>query len=217
MDDYEPGSIRTYLMQMGDIPLLSRQSELAIARQIERTRNRLRRGILTSDYVLHMARSAFEEILAGRVRLDHIVEMSSNNAPQKRHVLRLLQTNLRTLHHLLEQDVQDFALTRRRARGPRASGLPTGGSVRGGGAARLVEEVGVRMQRIQTRLTALKQISERMNSLVEQLAEIRRRAGLAPAAGRTSQGTAPPHGSHAGNPRSAQPPAGAVGRAGQVL
>ena len=179
MDDYEPGSIRTYLMQMGDIPLLSRQSELAIARQIEKTRNRLRRGILTSDYVLHMARAAFEEILAGRVRLDHIVEMSSNDAPQKRHVLRLLKTNLGTLRHLLEQDVQDFALAVRK--GPRIAVQRAAArkrlTARRRRAARLVEEVGVRMQRIQTRLTALKQISERMSSVVGQLAECRAAAG----------------------------------------
>ncbi len=28
MEEYEPGSIRTYLMQMGNIPLLSRQEEV---------------------------------------------------------------------------------------------------------------------------------------------------------------------------------------------
>ena len=36
MEEYEPGSIRTYLMQMGDIPLLSRREELATAQRIER-------------------------------------------------------------------------------------------------------------------------------------------------------------------------------------
>ena len=38
MEEYEPGSIRTYLMQMGDIPLLTRREELDTARRIERTR-----------------------------------------------------------------------------------------------------------------------------------------------------------------------------------
>ena len=54
MNEYEPGSIRTYLMQMGDIPLLSRSEELAAARQIRKTRRRLRRGMLSSR--LHPAR-----------------------------------------------------------------------------------------------------------------------------------------------------------------
>ena len=52
MEEYEPGSIRTYLMQMGDIPLLTRREELATARRIERTRRSLRRAILESDFVL---------------------------------------------------------------------------------------------------------------------------------------------------------------------
>ena len=42
MEEYEPGSIRTYLMQMGDIPLLTRREELATAQRIERTRRILR-------------------------------------------------------------------------------------------------------------------------------------------------------------------------------
>ena len=52
MEEYEPGSIRTYLMQMGDIPLLSRREELATAQRIEQTRRTVRRSILESDYVL---------------------------------------------------------------------------------------------------------------------------------------------------------------------
>jgi hypothetical protein len=35
MDKQEPGSIRTYVLQMGDKPLLSRSEELATARQIK--------------------------------------------------------------------------------------------------------------------------------------------------------------------------------------
>ena len=75
MDEYEPGSIRTYLMQMGDIPLLTRQEELATARQIARTRNRLRRGILNTDYALHAVMASFKEVLAGRLRLDQFIEL----------------------------------------------------------------------------------------------------------------------------------------------
>ena len=59
MDDYEPGSIRTYLMQIGDIPLLSRSEELGTARQIDKARGRLRQCMLSSDYILHATVAAW--------------------------------------------------------------------------------------------------------------------------------------------------------------
>jgi RNA polymerase primary sigma factor len=174
MDEYEPGSIRTYLMQMGGIPLLSREEELATARQIQRTRNRLRRGILNTDYVLHATMASLEEILAGRLRLDQVVELSISDAAQKRQTLRLLKVNLHTLRHLLKQNRRDFriALRRRQVAGQREVARKRLASRRRR-AARLVEEVGVRMSRIQARSASLKQISERMNSLLAQLSALR--------------------------------------------
>ncbi len=120
MDEFEPGSIRTYLMQMGDIPLLNRQEELTTARRIEKTRNRLRRSILTSDYVLHATKSALEEVAAGRLRIDQLVATSISDASQKRRMLCCLQTNLQTLRRLLELDRQDFATAARKSRSPAA-------------------------------------------------------------------------------------------------
>ena len=76
MEEYEPGSIRTYLMQMGDIPLLTRREELATARRIERARRNLRRAILESDYVLRSALSILDEVLTGRMRLEQAVDVS---------------------------------------------------------------------------------------------------------------------------------------------
>ncbi|MDD5074506.1 MAG: sigma-70 factor domain-containing protein, partial [Candidatus Peribacteraceae bacterium] len=43
-DDVDP--IRTYLMQMGDIPLMSREEELDAAKMIDGSRARFRRRIL---------------------------------------------------------------------------------------------------------------------------------------------------------------------------
>ena len=44
--------IRMYLSQMGNIPLLSRQREIFLAKQIELTRKRFRRTVLESDFAL---------------------------------------------------------------------------------------------------------------------------------------------------------------------
>src|SRR5690606_15640987 len=44
--------IRMYLSQMGNIPLLSREDEIFLAKQIEITRKRFRRTLVESDFAL---------------------------------------------------------------------------------------------------------------------------------------------------------------------
>src|SRR6266404_304868 len=44
--------VRMYLTQMGEIPLLSRNEEISLAKKIEVTRKRFRRKVLECDYAL---------------------------------------------------------------------------------------------------------------------------------------------------------------------
>ena len=55
LDDHIDDPVRMYLMQMGEIPLLSRAEEIASAKEIERTRLRFRNTMLASDYLLQGA------------------------------------------------------------------------------------------------------------------------------------------------------------------
>ena len=165
MDEYEPGSIRTYLMQMGDIPLLTRQEELTTAREIETTRRRLRRAILGTDFALHAAMAAFRDLLAGKARLEQVVEVSLSSASKKRRRMRLLAANVQTLDRLLEHNRDDFAIATNKK-------LPQGDRrraqrrliLRRRRAVRLVEEVRLRMNRLQSALESLRRISERMTA-----------------------------------------------------
>ena len=49
--------IRMYLMQMGEIPLLSREEELSYAKEIEATRYDYRNTMLATNYMLQAAES----------------------------------------------------------------------------------------------------------------------------------------------------------------
>ena len=51
-----------YLSQMGNIPLLSREREIFLAKQIEITRKRFRRTVLESDFALRIAVETFEKV-----------------------------------------------------------------------------------------------------------------------------------------------------------
>ena len=169
MEEYEPGSIRTYLMQMGDIPLLSRGDELDTAQQIDRTRRRLRQGMLGSAYVLHKAIVTFGEVLAGKLRLDQVVETSLADASEKTHRLQLMAANTHTLRHLLARNRRDFAtaMSTRQSAGSRRRARRCF-LTRQRRAIRLVEEVGLRTQRLQLCVASLKQILEHMEAIGRQ-------------------------------------------------
>ena len=51
-DSWSDDPVRMYLTQMGEIPLLTRQQEIRLAKQIEITRAKFRRKVLECDYVM---------------------------------------------------------------------------------------------------------------------------------------------------------------------
>ncbi len=61
--------IRMYLTQMGNIPLLSRDDEIFLAKQIEITRKRFRRTMMESDFALDIAVDILEKVQQRRTPL----------------------------------------------------------------------------------------------------------------------------------------------------
>ena len=85
--------VRIYLMQMGEIPLLSRGEEIGAARQIEQSRRRFRRALLRTDYMLQAAMGLLEQIRDGKLRLDRTIEVSVTNTTE--HTSMLLTSSSR--------------------------------------------------------------------------------------------------------------------------
>ena len=169
-DDQIDDPIRIYLMQMGEIPMLSRAEEIEAARRIERSRRRFRYGVLGTDYILHAAIGLLDKICEGSLRLDRTVEVSVTNVSEKRHIMGVLGPNLTTLRQLLRRNQEDFRLalskTQSQARRNKAWRALAARRAR---AVRLIEEVGLRTQRLQPLLDRLREVSTRMNNIVEQL------------------------------------------------
>jgi RNA polymerase primary sigma factor len=166
--------VRMYLMQMGQIPLLTRQQEVAAAKQIQRTRLRYRHTMLATDYVLQGAVEALEKVRDGRLRLDRTIEVSVTNIAEKKRILKRIVPNLATLQHLLKQNVKDFyqavnkrlPMDERRAAWRRLIR-------RRNKAVRLVEEMNLRNNRLQPLLDKLQQIQTRMQTLQSLLRQAR--------------------------------------------
>ncbi|MDB5313905.1 MAG: sigA 1 [Gemmataceae bacterium] len=113
-EDYTSGpddALGLYLRQMGAIPLLTRDKELALARRLEYHRNRFRRAALLCVRVLTRVADKFDQIAAGQVPIDpHVDVYSSPELKLSRiQILSRLAKNLTTLRRLLGQEAEEFA------------------------------------------------------------------------------------------------------------
>jgi RNA polymerase primary sigma factor len=162
--------VRLYLLQMGGIPLLTRESEVSSARQIERWRRRFRHTMLANDFVLAGAVQLLEKVLAGTVRLDRTIEVSVTNTSEKKRLLKRLAPNLVTLRRIEEEKRRLFRvamsrsapLERRRAAWRRLVRQRNK-------AVRLVEEMHLRIQRLYPLLKQLRAMAARFDTLGEQV------------------------------------------------
>ncbi len=113
-EDYAGGpddALGLYLRQMGSIPLLNREKEKALAKQLEHSRNRFRSAALVCPRVLARVLEKFEQIGAGQTPIDPNVDVYSSEELRlgRAQILARLRTDLPTLRVLLEQDADVFA------------------------------------------------------------------------------------------------------------
>ncbi len=182
MEEYEPGAIRTYLMQMGNIPLLTRKQELETAQRIEHARRRLRLGMLSSDFMIRSVLVALDEVRAQRLRLDQLVDLQLATPAQAQRQLRVIEANRHTLQHLLAGDRRDFVLARDRTL-PEHDRKAAVGRMRKRRrhAARLVEEMHIRMTRLTRSYATLVHISQRIAAIRQDIVLLKAQDEHAPA------------------------------------
>jgi RNA polymerase primary sigma factor len=162
--------IRMYLMQMGEIPMLTRADEIDSARRIEVTRARFRRLLLANDFVLHAAVEMLDKVATGELRLDRTIEISVTNTSEKKRTLKRLVPNLLTAKELLRQNQDDFRTAVKK-------GLPIAEKraawcrlvVRRNKVVRLVEELNLRLGRLLPIMAQVHKIGARMSQLKQQL------------------------------------------------
>src|SRR6201988_2470336 len=101
--------VRMYLTQMGNIPLLKREQEIALAKKIEVTRKRFRRKVLECDGALNQVVETLKRVHSGDLPFDRTVKVSLMGNLEKDKIMARMPHNLRTLEHLMEQNQEDFA------------------------------------------------------------------------------------------------------------
>src|SRR3954464_1044091 len=101
--------VRMYLSQMAEIPLLTREQEISLAKKIEVTRKRFRRSVLSCDYAMRATVALLTQVYKGELPFDRTIKVSLTEQLTKEQILARMPHNLRTIEHLLDSNRRDFA------------------------------------------------------------------------------------------------------------
>jgi RNA polymerase primary sigma factor len=157
-----------YLRQMGAIPLLNREQELALARRLETARSRYRRAALSNWEILTRVIDTFERVRTGTLAIDPTIDVVTSLGRSRERILARIPSNVRTLRNFLKGAAADFKVR-----------LRTGSSVARARLRRVIwrrlrkatvlaEELSPRTELLDLWTTQLRERAAQMNALVEQ-------------------------------------------------
>jgi RNA polymerase primary sigma factor len=101
--------VRMYLTQMGEIPLLTREEEISLARKIELTRKQFRKEVLSSGFGMQNAIEILEDVLKGELAFDRTLKVNQQDPEVgKADLSDRLPGNIATLRLIYEAARKDF-------------------------------------------------------------------------------------------------------------
>lgn len=169
--------IRMYLSQMGNIPLLSREDEIFLAKQIEITRKRFRRTIMESDFALTIAVDILQKVHTGELPFERTLRTSDTENTHKDQILGRMPHNLATLQVLMDDNRRDYQKLQETTSRKEKSEIRHRMQIRRRKLCILAEELSVRTHRLQPVYKRMQQVGERMTELERDMARLRKRGG----------------------------------------
>jgi RNA polymerase primary sigma factor len=162
--------IRMYLSQMGNIPLLSRDREIFLAKQIEITRKRMRRHVVESDFALRIAVETIEKVQRGELPFERTLRTSETEDVRKEQIEGRMDINLKTLRVLMADNESDFLTWRDLLENdPEKEALHDRIRNRRVKMCTLCEELSVRTHRMQPVMKRMLQIGDRIEQLQDEI------------------------------------------------
>ncbi len=166
--------IRMYLAQMAEIPLLTREQEIYLAKKIEVTRKRFRRTVLGCNLGMRATVGTLAKVHKGVLPFDRTVKVSLTERLTKEQIMGRMPHNLGTLSKLMEANKQDFLRLINRRTPPEQRAIARKRFIRRRRKAlTLAEELSLRTRRVQAMMRQMEEVGQRME-------ELRSRAGRLP-------------------------------------
>jgi len=163
--------IRTYLTQMGEIPLLTRENEISLARKIELARMAFRRKMLESDYCARNAVDILQQVHDGTLSFDRTMKISTAENLVRSVIRKRMPDNIQTANKLLKVNCSLFKkfLQAENTTGSKRLLKKIHRNKRK--IATLLEELSLRTSRIQPMKSKLHGIRQKMYQLEQIIAE----------------------------------------------
>jgi RNA polymerase primary sigma factor len=164
--------IRMYLSQMGNIPLLSREREIFLAKQIELTRKWFRRAAMESDFALKLAVESFEKVRDGELPFERTLRTSETENTRKEQITARMPVNLPTLKALLAKNVDDWRRLNETNDKAEKAELAARMLRRRRKMCSLAEELSLRTHRLAPIIKRMQQVSQRLFDIDRDVARV---------------------------------------------
>jgi len=162
--------IRMYLTQMGQIPLLTRNLEIALARKIEIARMAFRRKMLQCDYCARNSLELLQQVHAGTMSFDRTLKAGTAQFQTKSVIKKRLPENIKTVNGLLQINQSLFKKVLTSPDKAEAEAALKGMGRAKRKIATLLEELSLRTSRIQPLKSKLHGICDKMHQLQQAIA-----------------------------------------------
>jgi RNA polymerase primary sigma factor len=165
--------VRMYLTQMGEIPLLTREQEITLAKKIEITRKIFRSKVLESDYCLQGALEILHQVDTGELPFDRTMKISTaENQADKNTIGLRIPANLKTVRQMLSRNRTEWEAAHVAKSKKEAEELRLGIRRRRRRAVRLLEELSLRTSKVAPLMKKLASISQKMLELEHRIEEL---------------------------------------------
>ena len=164
-DRWDSDPIRLYLSQMETV-LLSREEEVVLAKNIERSRNLFRRSVVGSPFALQNSFHTLTKVFHGQLAFERTIKLSITERLSKSQIQSRMPNHLKTLAPMLESMTNDFEfLFRKSTPEKKKAEVRKRLRQRKHRAVVLVEELSMRNRRIHALMKQLESFSARMDEI----------------------------------------------------
>ncbi|MDB5296771.1 MAG: polymerase, sigma 70 subunit, RpoD [Phycisphaerales bacterium] len=167
--------VRMYLTQMGEIPLLTREQEIGLAKKIEITRKIFRSKVLESDYCLQSAVEILHQVEEGDLPFDRTMKISTDEGmADKGTISQRIPINLNSVRVMLQRNRDEWERFKPSKNKKEQDDLRQAVRRRRRRAVRLLEELALRTSKVTPLMRKLNSISTKMVELEHRIADLQK-------------------------------------------